>query len=166
MTAPMVNVVTAMIEELRRLIQEELRGVSDGVNSKLANLEDLIRQLQAGAYCCVVCPAAGCADGDHRAHHATIDTSRRMRFGNWYSCGEDEIWELVQLRVQYPPEKPDNIWGTISTGMNSVRTRTACAKKWYSLLERYSGMVHYGIESIPDSYYHNIQCFLNPIAGD
>ncbi|KAI9073675.1 hypothetical protein K1719_044339 [Acacia pycnantha] len=164
MTAPMVNAVTAMIEELRRLIREELRGVSDGVNSKLANLEDLIRQLQLYQFPNLILrpvPIVAWCAPRLLCRRQPSGTPRNNR--HW---SEDEIWELVQLRVPYPPEKPGNIWGTISTGMNSVRTRTACAKKWYSLLERYSGMVHYEIEIIPDSYYHNIQCFLNPIAGD
>ncbi|KAI9073689.1 hypothetical protein K1719_044353 [Acacia pycnantha] len=79
MIAPMVNAVTAMIEELRRLIREELREVSDGVNSKLANI--LSGNFRSSSRRHSSRQHSSFWHSSRRAHHATIGTGRRMRFG-------------------------------------------------------------------------------------
>ncbi|KAI9073685.1 hypothetical protein K1719_044349 [Acacia pycnantha] len=82
----MVNDVTAMMEELYFLLWEELREVSDGLNRKLAHLEDLVRQLQ------ILLLLGQQPPGPPRNNNR-----------HWT---EAEIQALIQLRVQYPFENP------------------------------------------------------------
>ncbi|KAI9118299.1 hypothetical protein K1719_010631 [Acacia pycnantha] len=153
-----INAVTALVEEIRRVLREELREVEDNLTGRIAHLEDLVCQLQ-------VLPQPG-PQPPGQQQPVPQPPGQQQPQNNNRPWTDLEVRALINLRVQHPFGNPGQIWGDISVAMKRlafVRTRTACSKKWYSLVEQYLRLIDNETEIVSNTCFYRIHRFLNPI---
>ncbi|KAK4275017.1 hypothetical protein QN277_018160 [Acacia crassicarpa] len=167
MAAPnVIDALTTLMEELRLLVRQELREVTNGLHRKLDHLEEQVQILLAAA----VQPTSAVPEGDVAeaagavpegdVAEAAVPPNRNRR--QWT---EIEIRDLIRHRVQHQRENPCRIWAGIAAAMNNTRKPSACADKWYDLVKDYRKQVATGDGINPASYLNEIHHFYHPVPG-